>query len=117
MMHDFKKHYRICRSGTNGGEFPTKRLENEIEDEIRLQIADIYLELRKNGFFPAGYTERGDIRWMIALEDKVFGKLVAGMEKTPGSPDELEAMIAKARIKFEKIGNMPSIQTEIHGEI
>ena len=63
-LKEFRKHYGICSSGTNNGEFPEKRLDKEVGPATRKAIAETYRHLRENGFYPVGT----DTRW----ENKSF---------------------------------------------
>lgn len=66
----FVQHLRICKSGTNAGEFPAGRLNKEIGPANRDKIAYILERLRSCGFFPLGVNENGRVMWGVALMSK-----------------------------------------------
>ena len=68
-MQVFVEHYTICQSGTNGGEYPFRRLDKEIGADIRPHIAETMQELRDNGFYPLSVGSDGRIRWGVVTKN------------------------------------------------
>jgi hypothetical protein len=69
-MQIFVQHLRICKSGTNAGEFPAGRLNKEIGPANRDKIAYILGRLRSCGFYPLGVDENGRVMWGITLKSQ-----------------------------------------------
>ena len=99
MEQTFLHHYRIANSGT---EYPEKRLATEFTADQMASIADIYKELRANGFYPLGFNEKGQIRWGTALQGVTTTILEKDLQNNPVT--DIEAEKAKARGTFKLIG-------------
>lgn len=78
-MQIFIQHLRICKSGTNAGEFPAGRLNKEIGPANRDKIAYILDRLRSCGFYPLGVNESGKVIWGIALKSQAQREFEKGL--------------------------------------
>lgn len=93
-MSIFKKHYQICLSSTNQGEFPDKRLDKEIGVSDRPEIARVLKELRDNGFYPDGFYN-GEIVWRTVIKSKQQILFELGLDKYIGKTIQELSKIVK----------------------
>ncbi len=112
-MQMFKKHYQICQSGTNNGEFPDKRIDKEVGVETRAAIAETYKHLRDNGFYPDGFLPNGEIRWVVQLKSECQVIMEKGLRMLEGKPmPELQQMARSGwcplieRVKVERLSEI-----------
>lgn len=94
-MKMFVTHLQICFSSTNGGEFPSARLNKEVGAANRERIARTLDELRENGFIPLSINENGRVRWGVIAKSEVqeqFEKDFWKYEKMP-----IEELMAAGR--------------------
>lgn len=93
----FVEHYQIATSAANGGEFPDKRLNKEIGQDVRQKIAEVYETLRETGFVPSGVNGDGSIRWSTVLKSKLQVEFERGLGDLEGlSMDQLKDHVIKS---------------------
>ena len=97
-MKVFTKHYQICQSTSNQGEFPDKRIDKEIGISVRPHIAETLEKLRAFGFYPCGLNPRSEIIWKYVLKSKCQQEFEKGRGLYLGkSISELSAMVKKMK--------------------
>lgn len=106
----FRKHYKICSSATNDGEFPEKKLSNDFGSNDRAAIAETYRHLRENGYVPCGTTPDGKIKIMVVTKSKCQILMEKGM---PGllkcSQQQLMDMARKGYVSMVKSVDVPGL--------
>jgi len=91
----FKRFYEIASSVSNGGEFPTNRINKEIGPENRNHISEKLQELRDNGFYPDGFKSDGSICWKVVLKSPSQVEFEKGLKRLKGKTRKQLSDIAK----------------------
>lgn len=99
-MSLFMEHYQICQDAKLIGDFPEKKLKDKIGNQDRVEIAKVYIELRKNGYIPNGLDQNGNIRWAVVQKSEfqqIFEKTAPELDGM--SREELQ-QIARDGFRF-----------------